>query len=80
MNNEISDTNEEIYKDHIMMRNNTTVGKNCLTFSYNNARYKIYNKFVHSLELKSNSSYIGNNIQNWCNNLEKRLRETFKNV
>ena len=65
MKNEISDTNEgEVYKDHVIMRNNTTVGKNYLTPFYNNARYKIYNKFVHSLELKSNSSYIGNNIQN----------------
>ena len=70
---------EDEYRDHIIMDNDRSVGRNCLTFFYNNCRYKIYNKFVHSLEVKNNKQQIGNNIREWVNNPEERLRETIKN-
>ena len=66
------------YKDHTILKNDKTVGRNCLTFFYNNCRYKLYLKFVHSLELKSNTQQIGNNIREWVNNPEPRLRDTIK--
>lgn len=68
--------NNREYKDHTIINNNKTVGRNCLTFFYNNCRYKFYNKFVHSLEVKSNTKRIGNNILEWVNNPEERLKDT----
>ncbi len=49
-----------------------------LNIFYNNKRYKLYLKFVHSLEVKSNAKQIGNNIREWVNNPETRLKETIK--
>ena len=71
------DENED-YKDHVILKNDKSVGRNCLTFFYNNKRYKLYLKFVHSLEVKSNAKQIGNNIREWVNNPEPRLKETIK--
>ena len=75
---EKEDTEDNKYKDHVILENDRTVGKNCLTFFFNNCRYKLYLKFVHSLEVKSNKQQIGNNIREWVNNPEPRLRETIK--
>jgi hypothetical protein len=38
-------------------------------------RKKFYNKFLHSLECKSNKDHFGSNLYNWINNKEDRLRE-----
>ena len=70
--------NENEYSNHVILKNDRIVGKNCLTFFYNNKRYKLYLKFVHSLEVKSNAKQIGNNIREWVNNPEPRLKETIK--
>ena len=59
----------------VIIKNNNTVGANCLTFLKDNNRYKVYNKFLHSIEIKNNVQQTGTNIYNWCNNKEKRLRE-----
>lgn len=59
----------------IIIKNNNSVGSNCLTFLNNNNRYKVYNKFIHSIEIKNNTQNTGTNIYNWVNNKEKRLRE-----
>ena len=72
------DRENEEYKDHVILKNDRSVGKICLTFFYNNKRYKLYLKFVHSLEVKSNAKQIGHNIKEWVNNPEPRLKETIK--
>ena len=61
----------------IIIKNNNTVGSNCLTFLNNNNRYKVYNKFIHSVEIKNNTQTTGTNLYNWVNNKEQRLRRCF---
>jgi hypothetical protein len=63
-----------------ILNNNSSVGSNCLSFIQDNVRYKIYNKFWHSLEVKSNKAQVGTNIYNWINNKEERLREIFRKL
>ena len=58
-----------------ILNNNSSVGTNCLSFIQDNVRYKIYNKFWHSLEVKSTKAQVGTNTYNWINNKEERLRE-----
>jgi len=51
------------------------VGKTCLTFMFGNIRFKVYNKFIHSLEVKSNATQVGANIYNWVNNGDYRFKQ-----
>lgn len=53
----------------IIMKNNKTVGKHCLSFLYNFygniVRAKFYNKFIDNLEVASLDSKVGSNLKNW---------------
>ena len=42
---------------------------------FGNIRFKVYNKFIHSLEVKSNATQVGTNIYNWVNNSDYRLKQ-----
>ena len=64
--------NERDCANYTIVNNNKFVSRNCLTFITNRIRY-IYNKYVHSLECKSNKSRFGTNLYNWINNKEERL-------
>jgi hypothetical protein len=87
-NLEETDENEQLNdKDNLLLEptiidNNTTVGKNCLTFITEidgiTARFKIYNKFIHSMEIRNNKLFIGSNIFNWLDNPEKQLQQTIE--
>ena len=68
--------NERDCANYTIVNNNKFVGRNCLTFITNRIRYKIYNKYVYSLECKSNKSRFGTNLYNWINNKEERLYNT----
>jgi hypothetical protein len=67
----------------VIIDNNNIVGKTCLSYikevDYNKTRFKIYNKFVHSIEVRSNNTKIGTNIYNWINNPEDQLKQTINN-
>ena len=40
------------YAEKTIIDNNNTVGNNCLSFLFNNVRFKIYNKLWHTIEVK----------------------------
>lgn len=63
------------YGEKTIVNNDHQVGKNCLTFMFGNIRFKVYNKFIHSLEVKSNATQVGTNIYNWVNNGDYRLKQ-----
>ena len=48
--------------NYTIMDNNHQVGRNCLTFITDRIRYKIYNKYVQSLESKNNKTRFGTNL------------------
>jgi hypothetical protein len=62
-----------------ILRNDHLVGGNCLTFitisEYGNIRYKLYNKFVQSIESAGVRKSMGNHIADWCNNPEPVLKQ-----
>lgn len=67
--------------EKIIMKNNATVGKHCLTFLYNYKgsiiRCKFYNKFIDNLECGGVSKITGSNIKNWAyNEADTRLQNT----
>ena len=68
----------EEYKATIL-DNNQYVSRNCLTFitktDVGTTRYKIYNKFVQSLESPSVRGKVGHHIKDWVNNPEIVLQE-----
>ena len=68
----------EEYKATIL-DNNQHVSRNCLTFitktDVGTTRYKIYNKFVQSMESPSVRGKIGHHIKDWVNNPETVLQE-----
>lgn len=71
----------DLARENIILDNDNTVGKNCLTFMGKNSknivtRYKIYNKFAQSLESGAVRDKLGTHIWDWVNNPEERLRET----
>ncbi len=72
---EDNEENRNFYNGTIL-DNNHLVGRNCLSFMQDNIRYKVYNKFVQSIETKNNKDKIGTNIYNWINNKEDRLYNT----
>uniref|UniRef100_A0A8D9AI20 Uncharacterized protein n=1 Tax=Cacopsylla melanoneura TaxID=428564 RepID=A0A8D9AI20_9HEMI len=62
---------------NVVVDNDTTVGIDCLTWLTSNARVKIYNKFVCQITSPGVNKTIGNNIINFINCPDKRLKETF---
>jgi hypothetical protein len=74
-------TNNYILQDNdknILLKNGSSVGSNCLSYLKDDKRCKMYNKYVHSLEIKNNVQQVGTNVFNWINNKEKRLNETIE--
>ena len=63
---------------NILLTNGTSVGSNCITYLSDDKRCKLYNKAVHSLEIKSNTQQVGTNVFNLCNNPEIRLNNTIE--
>lgn len=62
---------------NIIVDNDKTVGKDCLTWINKNSRVKIYNKFVCQLTSPGVNKKIGNHVIDFLNCPDKRLRETF---
>ncbi|MBS0032581.1 MAG: hypothetical protein KFE23_00475 [Candidatus Baumannia cicadellinicola] len=61
----------------IIVDNDKTVGKDCLTWINSNSRVKIYNKFVCQMTSPGINKILGNNVVNFVNCPDKRLKETF---
>ena len=69
-------------REYTVLDNGKYVSNNCLTFigkgEYGTIRFKLYNKFVQSMESPSVREKIGNHISDWCNNPQKILNNSIK--
>ena len=65
---------------NVILDNDNTVGKDCLTWITSNARVKIYNKFICQVTSPGVNKKIGNHIIDFINCPDTRLRETFRSA
>lgn len=65
---------------NIILDNDKDVGIDCLSWMNRNTRVKIYNKFVCQLTSAGVNAQLGNNIYNFIDCPDERLKKTFKNA
>jgi hypothetical protein len=72
----ITDENE---KQATILDNDSQVGLNCLSFIttdlWGQTRYKLYDKFIQSVESRAVRSEVGSHLVHWVNNPEPPLQE-----
>lgn len=69
-----------VYKDNAVVDSNKAVGRDWLIWITSNSRVKIYNTFICQLTSSGVNKQLGNQIIDFVNCLNKRLKQTCHSI